>query len=145
MHAPGSIGRLGSGRVVVVVGGAWVVVVVVVVVVGGAWVVVVVVVVVAGTAVVVTGGEVVVVVVATTGRPDKAILDRSGGEQAEATSSRATPAEGSLTRQVWHGTKQSRRVRPHKCPYWHKMTPSGLPSTLQARPRNQSATHRFGM
>ncbi|MEE1571870.1 MAG: hypothetical protein V1247_09800, partial [Acidimicrobiales bacterium] len=88
------------------------VVVVVVVVVGGAWVVVVVVVVVAGTAVVVTGGEVVVVVVATTGRPDKAILDRSGGEQAEATSSRATPAEGSLTRQVWHGTKQSRRVRP---------------------------------
>ncbi len=131
--------------VVVVVGGAWVVVVVVVVVVGGAWVVVVVVVVVAGTAVVVTGGEVVVVVVATTGRPDKAILDRSGGEQAEATSSRATPAEGSLTRQVWHGTKQSRRVRPHKCPYWHKMTPSGLPSTLQARPRNQSATHRFGM
>ncbi len=50
-------------------------------------------VVVAGTAVVVTGGEVVVVVVANTGRPDKAILDRSGGEQAEATSSRATPAE----------------------------------------------------
>ena len=131
----------------VVVGGAWVVVVVVVVVedevevevVVGARVVV------AGTAVVVTRGEVVVVVVATTGRPDKAILDRSGGEQAEATSSRATPAEGSLTRQVWHGTKQSRRVRPHKCPYWHKMTPSGLPSTLQARPRNQSATHRFGM
>jgi hypothetical protein len=132
---------------VVVVGGAWVVVVVVVVVVevevevevvAGARVVV------AGTAVVVTGGEV-VVVVAATGRPDKAVLDRSGGEQAEATSSRATPAEGNLTRQVWHGPKQSQRVHPHKCPYWHKMTPSGLPSTLQARHRNQSATHRFGM
>ncbi len=126
-----------GGSAVVVVGGSAVVVVggSAVVVVGGSAVVVV---------VVVVGGSV-TVVVAATGRPDKAVLDGPGGEQAEATSSRATPAEGNLTRQVWHDTKQSRQVAPHKCPYWHKTASSGLPSTLQARNRNQSATRRFGM